>query len=390
MRNVPSLETVVRDYTPRDVQFIYIYKALAHPETNGYITPFTLEERLLHVREAETRLKSQVTWICDSMENELKHALGDAPNSEFVVGPDGTILRKRVWSRPEELRRDLEQLIGPVEPVTTVDELNMPALTPPQQAATGVVPRVQLPGPLRPLVVQPVVEQDGLPFYMKLRAEGQPSLWERGTGTLYLGFFPDPIHKVHWNNRAAPVRFRIEAPPNVCATPAQGEGPPVEVDGDADPREFLIEVDAAEAEQQRPVTLQLVVDYFACDDAQTFCVPVRQRYTVTLQADPDGGNRRAGRAAGAAGRPAPPAKSIPPGAMMLQRLLQRDANGDGQLSRDEFHRSCNARLNHSMRTAMASCRGRNWSPPSASGCGAEEGSRRRRERMIPRPAAQRL
>ena len=108
------------------MQFIYVYKALAHPETNGYISPFTLEERLMHVREAEKKLGSQVMWIGDTMENDLKHAFGDAPNSEFVIDPDGKVVRKRVWSRPGELREDLEQLIGPVDRPTAVADLDMP------------------------------------------------------------------------------------------------------------------------------------------------------------------------------------------------------------------------------------------------------------------------
>ena len=72
------METVERDYSPRGVKFFYIYKALAHPEQNGYITPFTLKERLMHVAEAKEKLKSRFTWLCDSMTNDLKHALGDA------------------------------------------------------------------------------------------------------------------------------------------------------------------------------------------------------------------------------------------------------------------------------------------------------------------------
>ncbi len=46
---------------------------------------------------------------------------------------------------------------------------------------------------------------------------------------------------------------------------------------DADPREFLVEVDGEPGD-----TFDLNVRYFACDDALTFCIPVRQNYTVHL------------------------------------------------------------------------------------------------------------
>ena len=87
------METIYRDYAPKGVDFYYIYKTLAHPELDGYVEPFTLEERLMHVKEAQRTLGSEITWISDTMSNDLKHALGDSPNSEFVVDPAGKIVR---------------------------------------------------------------------------------------------------------------------------------------------------------------------------------------------------------------------------------------------------------------------------------------------------------
>ena len=78
MRNVPSLETVYRDYSAKGVKFYYLYKALAHPGLNGYIRPHTLEERLMHIEEAKRTLGSEIPWLADSMENELRHAIGNA------------------------------------------------------------------------------------------------------------------------------------------------------------------------------------------------------------------------------------------------------------------------------------------------------------------------
>ena len=110
------METIERDYAAKGVKFYYIYKALAHPETNGYVTPFNLKERLMHVAEAKRTLGSRFSWICDSMDNDLKHALGDRPNSEFVVDPKGEIVVSRSWSSPNELREDLANLVGEVKP----------------------------------------------------------------------------------------------------------------------------------------------------------------------------------------------------------------------------------------------------------------------------------
>lgn len=336
MRNVSSLETVERDYSPRGVKFYYIYKALAHPETNGYITPFTLEERLLHVAEAKQKLGSRITWLCDTMANDLKHALGDAPNSEFIIGPDGKIVQARPWSRPDELRDDLARLVGPVARRTTVADLDMPPLAPPRTAATGIVPRVQVPAGMMPVRVEPIAN-DGSPgadepYYVKLRAELDARYWRSGAGKLYLGFFLDPLYKVHWNNAAAPVVFELKTPAGLTIEPTKGQGPKVAEDADADPREFLVDV---LGETTKPI--ELTVRYFACDDAETFCKPVTQTYRITLERDRDGGARRQPSRRGAV-RPgfrnddetAQRRKQVLSEAVSLFRDL--DVNEDGRLS----------------------------------------------------------
>ena len=119
------MEAIYRDYSPKGVRFYYIYKSLAHPETNGYVTPFTRAERLMHVKEAQRTLASEITWLCDSMSNDLKHALGNAPNSEFVIDPEGKVARRRAWSSPEELRSDLAELVGPVEDPTKASDVRL-------------------------------------------------------------------------------------------------------------------------------------------------------------------------------------------------------------------------------------------------------------------------
>ena len=48
---------------------------------------------------------------------------------------------------------------------------------------------------------------------------------------------------------------------------------------DKDPREFLLDIAATGKNQP----LKLTVRYFACDDADTFCIPVTQQYTVHLE-----------------------------------------------------------------------------------------------------------
>ena len=293
--------------------FYYLYKALAHPELDGYVTPFTLEERLMHVAEAERTLGSEITWLADTMENDAKHALGDSPNSEFVFDKEGRLVNKRLWSDPEALREDLAKLVGSVKTPSRVSDLEMKTQLKREGADKNVVPRLEVPWGMQALRVEPLPDDPDMPFYVKLRAEAERSLLGDDEGKLYLGFFLDPLYKVHWNNLVDAIHFELDLPEAVSATPSSDHGPNVDVDADADPREFLIDV---EGSSDAPI--EATVHYFACDDAETFCVPVTQRYHVFLERDPDGGRRMTGARGG-----------------MMQRFLERDADGDGRISREE-------------------------------------------------------
>ena len=328
MRKVPSLETVYRDYAPKGVKFYYLYKALAHPGLNGYVAPVTLEERLLHIKEAKRTLGSEIPWLADNMDNELRTALGEAPNSEFVIGPDGKILAMRVWSEPADLRRDLEEHVGPVAKQTQVSDLNMKTAPPPELAPTGVVPPMRRQGFYRSLIVEPHLEQSKFPFYVKLRAEADQRLLRTGEGKLYLGFFPDPIHHVHWNNEVAPVRYEISAAEGIEVSPKTAEGPKVEPPADSDPREFLLDVKLDDA--RTPATLDF--HYYAC--SEKWCMPVSQQYTLNWEADPAGGRAMTGRRMRPGEGPQDP----------ISRMMEMDISGDGALQREEMPENMAARF----------------------------------------------
>ena len=314
MRNVSGLEAIERDYSDRGVRFYYIYKALAHPENNGYVTPFTLKERLLHVKEAELRIGSRFSWLCDNMQNELKHALGNAPNSEFILDADGKVVVQRRWSRPDELRADLVRLVGAVKNPTQARDIDVRFTPPPAVAASGVVPRLEGLSGTQVLKIEPQLSEE--PFYVKLRAEVDQAFLNEGIGKLYLGFHLDPLYHVHWNNLTEPIRYLVQVPEGFTVTQRRGEGPKVKQPADIDPREFLLDIERDLSSQERFLRrhrhiqdapqLVVTVDYFACNDEQGWCKPVSQQYLVSLEIDRDGGSamrRRGsrGRGGGAAG-----------------------------------------------------------------------------------------
>ena len=159
---------------------------------------------------------------------------------------------------------------------------------------------------------------------MKLRADVDQQFLRTGHGTLYLGFHIDPRYRMHWNNEVPPLEYDVAAAASVQVTPEAAAFAVVEEPAAADPREFLVEIRA----DDRVRLLDVRVTYYACDDANTFCVPVTQRYVVHLEVDPDAG------CVFGAGRPGfggvrfgdPGGRD--PGAM-VDRMMSWDADEDG-------------------------------------------------------------
>jgi Ca2+-binding EF-hand superfamily protein len=278
-----GVEAVHRDYATKGVKFYYVYRALAHPENNGIIKPFSLKERLMHIGEARQRLKTQVPWLADNMNNDFKRTIGNTNNSEFVLDPEGRIVHMQMWSNGDRLRVALQEHVGPVAKPTTVTELGIPIFQMRPNTHGTVLPRIEVPGIMVPLKIEP--KQNGQPFYVKLRAEAEQSVLEKGSGKIYLGFHIDPIHNTHWNNLAKPLHFDIKASSPTKVTPASGNAPKLKIESDSDPREFLISLENANPN----APLDLTVYYFACSDDPAWCNQVEQEYSIHLARDEFGG-----------------------------------------------------------------------------------------------------
>ena len=321
------METVYRDYHPKDVQFFYVYKTVEHPEINNFVSAFTLDERLLHVAEAKKRLKTEIPFICDTMENGMKKSLGPAPNGEYIIDPEGKLVRKRFWSDPKTLRKDLESLVGPVDKVTKVEDLDVAFTVEERKIASGVVPRLELPRGLTPLQIAPKRDSKH-PYFAKLRVEVTRSYFRPNKegdrkGQLHLSVNLDPLYKVHWNNRAGKVSIELEAPDGLKLSKTTLESADVKEDADIDPRQFLIDLETPSDEgvpvQQIQGMLKAVVKYTVCDDAETFCIPITQEYLIPFRPTRNLGSR--------------PDIFMPAYFGDLKRL---DKNGDGNLTKDEL------------------------------------------------------
>ena len=336
LRSYSGVEAVARDYAEDDdTRFIYLYKTLAHPENNGYVQAFTLEERITQAKAASKQLKNTIPFYIDGMDNTALQALGNSPNSQVVVDSKGTILHCKGWSEGDALRTAMVKIAGPTETTTSADDLGLPAFKGVSRPAGNVVPRVRPTEPLTPLKLEPGNSDE--PHFVKLRAEAsRTALSGSGAGEteLYLGFHLDPVHDVHWNNLVEPVAWTITAPEGVTVTPSSGTGPKVKAATDTDPREFLASIEGWQ--EQGPLTV--TVTYFACsdgggDDAKAFCRKVEQTYTVLRERDRGAGmvqSRTRGPGGRGGGR-----GDMARGQDPTQRMMRMDSDGDGKISAKE-------------------------------------------------------
>ncbi|VGO23403.1 TlpA family protein disulfide reductase [Pontiella sulfatireligans] len=277
-RSYPGVETAYADYAPKDVQFFYFYKSLRHPELNGYVQAQNMRERLLQLAEARKKLGTKAPWIADTIDDSIRIGLRSGSNSIYLIDPDGKI----VWAAPkmdaDGLRTALAKAAGPVAKPTKVSDLDLAQV---EKQARAINEDSEL-GVARPdglsiLSIIPAKPEET--YYVKLRAEAAPELLKTGTGRLFLGFYPDPIHHAHWNNLAPPMKYSLTLPKGVTATPAEASAKKGPGDSDTQPRQFWVNITA-----NKPVeAIQLKLNYFGC--TPDLCLALTHEYTIQLKAE---------------------------------------------------------------------------------------------------------
>ena len=124
-------------------------------------------------------------------------------------------------------------------------------------------------------------------YYVKLRAEADRNLLRSGPGRLFLGFYPDPIHDAHWNNLVDPMKYVLELPDGVKATPTEATAAKGPGDSDTQPRQFWVDIEGANPSDE----LQLALHYYGC--TSDMCMAMTHEYTIRLE-DEERGSRTFG------------------------------------------------------------------------------------------------
>ena len=275
-RGYPEIEAASQDYSPKGVQFFYFYKSLRHPELNGYVEAQNDSERLLQLAEAKKKLGTKVPWIADTINNDIRDGLNSANNSMFLISPEGNIVYASDHLNGPSLRDALGKFVGKIDNPTLASDLDLPQLArqrQPENVDTDT--RVARPEGLVILAIAPQSPDET--YYVKLRAEADADLLKTGTGRLFLGFYPDPIHGVHWNNLTEPMKYSLILPSGVKATPTEASAKKGSGDKDVEPRQFWGDIEG----DPPGASIELSMHYFGCTD--TMCKALTQEYTVQFK-----------------------------------------------------------------------------------------------------------
>ncbi|TWT86215.1 TlpA family protein disulfide reductase [Neorhodopirellula pilleata] len=275
-RGYPEIEAASQDYSPKDVQFFYFYKSLRHPELNGYFGAQNMDERLLQLAEAKKLLGTKVPWIADTIKNDIRDGLNSANNSMYLISPEGNIVYASDHLDGPSLRDALGKFVGMIDSPTLASDLDLPQLArqrQPENVDTDT--RVARPEGLVILAIAPKSPDET--YYVKLRAEADANLLKTGTGRLFLGFYPDPIHGVHWNNLTKPMKYSLTLPSGVKASPAEASAKKGPGDKDVEPRQFWVDIEG----DSPGASIELSMHYFGCTD--TMCKALTQEYTVQFK-----------------------------------------------------------------------------------------------------------
>lgn len=321
-QNYPEIEAAYADFAPEGIQFFYFYKNLRHPELGGYVQAQNMSERLLQLEEARSKLGTKVPWIADTMDDDIRKGLRSGSWSVYLISPEGEVIYASGRIDANGLRRALSKAVGPSSTTTKASDLNLPQIG---RNAKLVNEDSEL-GVARPeglSIVTIIPTQPEETYYVKLRAEADDALLNTGTGRLFLGFYPDPIHGTYWNNLTEPMKFKLTLPDGVIATPTEASAQVGEGDKDTKPRQFWVDISS-----DKPFDdLRLKLDYFGC--TSEMCLPLTHEYTIRMENE-NRGSRTYGMNTGRTGN-SKPSKS---GGSRMDRL---DTDKDGLVSFDEMY-----------------------------------------------------
>jgi hypothetical protein len=148
------------------------------------------------------------------MDNTMQKTFGGMPNMEFVIDSDGTLLASWDWANPKQLKKFLEEKIGP----SGISDEEWKEISKREPMLVSLKDNDEVPGTevprsaLSPLEVSLIAGpgEEKPPFTLKAGTL-PPEVTPGGLSRIYLTITPDEESGLHFDNKAASVIHLAEA-----------------------------------------------------------------------------------------------------------------------------------------------------------------------------------
>jgi peroxiredoxin len=108
--HLPDLNRMYEYFHWRGVQFLFIYTGESHPG-NRHPAHASLEQKVAAARELQQLEEMRFPVLVDHLDGTVHQALGDRPNSCFVVNRDGRLVYRTALTEPPMLWEYLTHLL---------------------------------------------------------------------------------------------------------------------------------------------------------------------------------------------------------------------------------------------------------------------------------------
>jgi hypothetical protein len=98
-------------FRDKDVEVLTVYVREPHPGEN-YHEHQTWEQKLEYARACREQDGIKTRLVIDDLEGTMHRAYGEMPNMVYIIGKDGRIFYKAMWTNHEEIESVLEGLVN--------------------------------------------------------------------------------------------------------------------------------------------------------------------------------------------------------------------------------------------------------------------------------------
>jgi hypothetical protein len=121
-------------------EFFTVYVREPHPGEN-YTEHRSWEQKLKYARECREQDGIETMMIVDDLEGTMHRAYGEMPNMAYIIGKDGRVVYKSMWTDHADIEAMIRALLG-VEEATAQGLRSRPSYTERISYVTGYTPEL--------------------------------------------------------------------------------------------------------------------------------------------------------------------------------------------------------------------------------------------------------